>query len=178
MPDSATVSPPTATASAHDSAPFFAVSVPKLIVLSICTLGLYELFWFYKNWRLVREREDASILPFWRAVFGYFFCYAMFKRVRDFPVQTVANEKLPAGALTAGWIATNLLWKLPDPYWLVCFLSFLFMLPVQVTATPINEAVAPGYDRNERFSWKNWVTVVVGGLVVVLAILATLFPEP
>jgi len=65
-----------------------------------------------------------------------------------------------------------------DPYWLICFLSFLFMIPVQVTATHINEAVAPGYDRNERFTWKNWVTVVVGGLVVVLVIIATFLPEP
>ncbi|MDR2837380.1 MAG: hypothetical protein LBV49_02235 [Azonexus sp.] len=29
--------------------PFFPVSVPKLAVLSICSFGLYELFWFYQK---------------------------------------------------------------------------------------------------------------------------------
>ena len=74
MPGSSSDSPFTVVPSDPESAPFFAVSVPKLILLSTCTSGLYELFWFYKNWRLVREREDSDILPFWRAFFGFFFC--------------------------------------------------------------------------------------------------------
>jgi hypothetical protein len=27
--------------------PFFAVSVTKLVVLSFCTLGLYQIYWFF-----------------------------------------------------------------------------------------------------------------------------------
>ena len=177
MPGSATDSPTTVTTSGN-SAPFFPVSVSKLITLSLFTLGVYELFWFYKNWRLVREREHSRILPFWRAFFGIFFCYAMFKQVRDFPVQTVSNEDLPAGALAAGWIITTLLWRLPDPYWLICFTSFVFMIPVQATAIRINEAVAPGHDRNAKFTPMNWVTIVVGGLVLILALIGMFLPEP
>jgi hypothetical protein len=174
----ATDSLTTVTANGSGSAPFFAVSLPKLITLSVCTFGLYQLFWFYMNWRLFRERQDSTILPFWRVVFAYFFCYAMFKQIRDFPVQTVSNENLPAGALATGWVATSLLWKLPDPYALVCFSSFLFMVPVQVTAIRINEAVAPGHDRNRKFTLANWVTVVVGGLLLILTIIGSFLPEP
>jgi hypothetical protein len=51
---------------------FFAVSIPKFIVLSICSIGIYDLYWFYKNWQLVRAREQSDISPFWRAFFGIF----------------------------------------------------------------------------------------------------------
>jgi hypothetical protein len=29
---------------------YFPVSRLKLAVMSTCTLGIYELYWFYKNW--------------------------------------------------------------------------------------------------------------------------------
>jgi hypothetical protein len=175
--DPSSDSPSGVAATGHGAAPFFAVSVPKLIVLSICTLGLYELFWFYKNWCLVRERERSHILPSARALFAFFFCYGMFKRVRDFPVQSVTVGTLPAGALTVGWILTNLLWNLPGPSGLIGFLSFVFIIPVQISATRINEAVAPRHDRNERFTTANWVTVVIGGLVFILMVIGSFLPE-
>ena len=177
MPGSSSESPPVVAASSPESAPFFSVSITKLIALSTCTLGLYELFWFYKNWRLVRERESSDILPFWRAFFGLFFCYPLFRRVRDFPVQSVATENLPAGALTVGWIVAECLWKLPGAYWLISFSSVLFIVPVQLTAARVNEAVAPGHDRNERFSPTNWVTIVLGTLFLVLVVIGEFLPE-
>ena len=42
---------------------FFAVSILKFIVLSIFSLGVYDIYWFYKNWKLARAREDSDILP-------------------------------------------------------------------------------------------------------------------
>jgi hypothetical protein len=32
-----------------DQAPYFAVSLLKLTVMSICTFGIYDLYWFHKN---------------------------------------------------------------------------------------------------------------------------------
>ena len=46
---------------------FFAVSPLKLIVMSTATLGIYELYWFYKNWKLIKQRTESNIMPFWRA---------------------------------------------------------------------------------------------------------------
>ena len=52
--------------------PFFPVSVAKMAILSFVTFNLYPVYWFYQNWRLVKMREGSDILPFWRAIFGYF----------------------------------------------------------------------------------------------------------
>ena len=63
--------------------PYLAVSLLKLAVLSICTLTLYELYWFYRQWRSVKAGEGGGISPFWRAFFAVIFCYALFRRVRE-----------------------------------------------------------------------------------------------
>src|SRR4051812_24345977 len=46
------------------------VSPVKFIIYSICSLGLYNTYWFYKNWRYVRDRDGSNIRPFWRAIFS------------------------------------------------------------------------------------------------------------
>ena len=55
---------------AGDELPFYCVSATKLAILSFATLGLYELFWFYKNWALIRARTGRDISPFWSAFFS------------------------------------------------------------------------------------------------------------
>jgi hypothetical protein len=46
---------------------FFPVSPLKLVVMSTVTFGIYELYWFYQNWKLVKHRTRRDIMPFWRA---------------------------------------------------------------------------------------------------------------
>jgi hypothetical protein len=157
----------------QSTAPFFRVSPVKFLVLSVTTLSLYELYWFYKNWQLIRERERTDVSPAARAIFAFFFCYQVFRRIRAYPAQGARNESLAAGALASGWIVTTLLWKLPDPYWLVCFGAVLFMLPVQLAAERVNNAVAPSSKPNDRFSVIDWVIVAVGGVLFTLAVIGT-----
>ena len=59
------------------------VSPLKLGVLSILTLGLYELYWFYKNWKLARDEGGAKVRPFWRAIFAIFFAPSLFVRIHN-----------------------------------------------------------------------------------------------
>jgi hypothetical protein len=64
------------------------------------------------------------------------------------------HQSVAAGPLAAGWIITTLLSSLPDPYWLVSALSFVFILPVQALANRVNAKIIPEYDTNGRFtSW-------------------------
>jgi hypothetical protein len=144
---------------------FFDVSIPKLVILSICSLGIYELYWFYRNWQFVRVRERSDLSPLWRAGLGFFYCYALFRRVREYDAQTGGTGTLPAGALAAGWVVVMCLWQLPDRYSLAANLSCLFMLPVQAAANRINGIAV---NRNTRFTIWNWLTVALGGTVLVL----------
>ncbi|OHX14322.1 hypothetical protein BI347_13020 [Chromobacterium sphagni] len=158
-----------------DQAPlFFAVSPRKFLILSLCTLGLYEMYWFYRNWQLVKQREGSDIWPFWRAVFGYFFCYALLSRIRDAARDAGAGD-LPAGPLSAGWIIISMLWKLPEPYWLVCYAAIACLLPAQIAVCRINEALAPEHRRNDRLSGWNIAAIALGGGMLLLAVYGALF---
>jgi hypothetical protein len=160
-----------------DQAPHFPVSLLKLAVMSICTFGIYEVYWFYKNWNLIKQRERTDIAPFWRAVFGFFFCYQCFSRVREHAKSLGLHQSVSAGHLATGWIITSALWMLPDPYWLLSALAFIFILPVQALANRINSTITPHHDPNRRFTVWNLVGVVVGAIYLILAIIVTFQPH-
>ncbi len=62
---------------------YYGVSTKRLVFMSLLTLGLYHFYWFYQNWKIVRNTERTYIMPFWRSVFLIFFCYPLFKRITD-----------------------------------------------------------------------------------------------
>ncbi|MDR6841182.1 hypothetical protein [Pseudoxanthomonas sacheonensis] len=149
---------------------FFPVSVTKLAVMSVCTFGLYQIYWFYQNWRLVKSRDQSRISPPWRSVLGLLFCYPLFRRVRSM-AQRQAIAMPSAALLFAAWVVATLLSYLPPPYLLLSFGSVIFMLPIQRAANRINAHVAPQHDPNRRFGALNIVTVLVGGLLAILSVI-------
>lgn len=158
------------------SALYFSVSPLKLVVMSFGTFSLYQIYWFYKNWWLVKERERSDINPAGRSVFAFFFCYSLFSKIRDTAQENHVSVALPVGPLAALWIVVTLLANLPAPYWLVSSAAVFVLLPVQSTANQINANVAPAHDRNTRFSAGNIATIVVGGLLFLLSIFGSFLP--
>lgn len=61
---------------------YFTVSQYKLSVMYLMTLGLYAVYWFYKNWKLQQPLMDKKISPVWRSIFSIFFTHSLFDRVR------------------------------------------------------------------------------------------------
>jgi hypothetical protein len=175
-PPSATVADIPDTASTVEPI-FFPVSVLKLGVLSTCTLGLYQVYWFYQHWRRLKEREGYQCNPALRAIFSVFYCYPLFGRIRESGGKLGVAGSLVAGPLATAWILTSLTHRLPEPYWLVTYLSVLFLLPAQAYANRVNEAVTPGHDPNARFSAWNWIAVVIGGGFFVLILIGSFMPE-
>jgi len=158
--------------------PFFAVSLRKLSIMSVCTFGLYEFFWFFSHWAIIRRR-DRRVVPLARAFFAVLFCYPLMSHVRKFgPEQAgLAPARLYAGLCTTGWILFTLTQRLPHPYWLLTFVAFVFLLPVQRRVNEINAAVAPGHYPNDRFTPLNWIGIVLGGSLLVLMTLDLFLPE-
>ena len=154
---------------------FFPVSQTKLLVLSFCTLGLYEVYWFYQQWKLVRDRTGERMVPAMRAIFAVFFVYQLFDKVRKHDPESSAAS-LSAGPLAAAWIVLALLWKLPDPYWLLTFLGIFVLLPVQGAMNAVNRRADPKHDPNTRFSAWNWVAVGLGGPFFLLAVVGAFLP--
>ena len=159
---------------------FLYIPTGRLLAMSIATLGIYDAYWVYKNWRFFKERDGLKIQPFWRAVFTYFFMASLLKAIKTDPA---ANKILPAqfssSGLAAGWLVLSIIGSMlgrsPEPE--VNFLgviisapAFCFLMPVQNYINELNEAL-PSRPAYCGWSTGHIVCLVIGiiGWLVVLA---------
>ena len=156
---------------------YFPVSITKFLVMHFCTLGGYQFYWFYENWKIIQERERTPISPFWRTFFAFIFCYPLFEAIRD----SAASLNMPQAAsphiLATLWVLFSMLWILPDPYWLASFLSIGLLVPIQQMANAVNQSLAPNADRNDRFSAWNMVAIALGGPLFLIGVIAAFLPS-
>lgn len=156
---------------------FFPVSLNKFFWMTMTTLSIYSVYWFYMNWKTVQDRTGENMIPFLRAFFSLFFCYQLLDRVRKQDPQSPAAS-LPAGALAGIYFLVWIASFLPDPYWLIALPGALVLMPAQKAINQLNEQAAPGHDRNASFSAWNWVAMAVGVLFTVLVLVGlSLDPE-
>lgn len=88
-----------APARAEDgSAAVYVVAPTKFMILAFSTMGMYSLYWFYKNWSLQRRAYGLNIWPAPRAIFAVFFTHQLFRAI-----DTQAHER----GYAPGWNASG-----------------------------------------------------------------------
>lgn len=156
---------------------YFPVSLLKFAMMSIVTFGLYEVHWFYKNWDLERSRTQERLHAGLRAIFAPFFCYSLLSRIKTTAEHHQIRASYSSGLLSFAffaWLASS---GLPDPYWLIAPLSFVPLIPAQEVVNALNRQVVPDIDPNSRFRGWNIAGLLIGGLLLLLAIIGTFTPE-
>lgn len=109
----------------------YVISTGKLIILSITTFGLYEIYWFYKHFKSFKAEGDWKITPWARALFATIMSYSLFKHVSEKVNKLDKNEELNAGGLAILYFIFITLARLPDPYWWLSLLTIIPLIPVQ-----------------------------------------------
>jgi len=160
---------------------YFPVGLPKLAVMSIATLGVYILYGFYVNWKAARRLDGDNPWPLARALFYPIMSYALFRRIELYALRIGLRERVAALGLALALFLLALAVTLPDPWWLVTFLAFVPLLPVQATVNAINAKAAPHADPNRRFTAWNVVGIVLGAAflaLIVIGLFVTVPPAP
>jgi hypothetical protein len=165
-----------AAAAGAAMAPWFRVGTAKLVLMCVVTFGLYQIYWFYQQWRHVQRRGER-IHPALRTLFAGIFCYALFRRVSA----DAANRGIPrvpsAIGCAVAFILLSVAVRLPAPWSSLSLLSLLPLALVQRAASAAALAAVPTADPNTRLTPINWFGVVVGVLLLVMAVMAeTLAP--
>lgn len=137
------------------------MSTTKLVVMSVFSFGLYQLYWFYKNWQLIAQHERRGYAVMMRSLLSVFYCYRLFEKVRAAGLATGARG-YPAGWLATLYIVTSVFWLFPDAWLIIANAGVLCLLPVQAAANRVNEVSAPEHDRNGRFTGWNILTILLG----------------
>lgn len=157
--------------------PLFPVSTHKFIVLSLCSINLYLMYWCYQNWSRIRARTGESLSPFWRSFFAPFWAFSLFRRIDDQGRKRGVVVGWSGGLLASAYLVLYLMSALPDPWWLITLASIIPFIPVVQSVRQINATAPAAESDNESYSGANVAAIVLGGLILVLAIVGTFLPK-
>ena len=163
---------------------YLAISPKRLALFSVLTFGIYEIYWFYKNWEAVKKAEGQNISPFWRAIFAVFFCHSLFKKVLESAKAHDYKESYSPGWLATAYIALllignglskadssdsglNLVWLI------VALITFIPLLSVQKAINFNNGKIKEGAILKQGFSGGEVTLIVVGVLWFLLVLFGT-----
>ena len=162
----------------NNTSAYFSVSPFKLALMSICTVGVYNLYWFYKNWIHIKNQLGLDINPAWRTIFAPLWAYSLFDFIQDKANKGKLGLSIYPGPLAVVYFLFVISARLPSAYWLLSFLSFLPLIPANNATTKINEKLCEDFKQNKSIKGWNWLVIVTGGMFFVLSLLGTFFPPP
>src|SRR5262249_49418634 len=121
-----------------------------------------------------RDQDRVAVQPVLRAIFAIFFVHSLFRNVSERARDARVYAAWSPGSLAGFYIVLMVAARLPDPFWLVTFLAFLPMLPVQRTIAELNRRQGLPSDPWARLSALNWVAIAIGGTLLALIALGML----
>lgn len=159
-------------------AQYYQVSAFKFSLMMTCTLGLYGIYWSYRNWRHIKERDNSNISPLWRGIFVPLWYYSLLTDIADHGESKYLAGGFIRGLLAAAYLLLNAVGSLPDPYWTMAFLSFIPILPAVQAIAKINASGHAHKKRHPHNAW-NFSAYLLGGPSVVFIILSAInyFPS-
>lgn len=161
-------------------AEFYIVSTTKFTVLFLLTFGLYIIYWFYRNWKLYKAKNELDIWPVPRAIFNIFFAHSLFNNI-DIKLKNLnTNYSWNAGTVATGYVFLSILSNICDrlsakeigsPYTdilsiLVLPLLLLVLLKAQ-NAINISSADPEGKS-NANFTAANYTWIFLGACIWML----------
>ncbi|MBT8104062.1 MAG: hypothetical protein HKP05_00375 [Woeseiaceae bacterium] len=171
------------TAPTTDQPRYYVVSPTKFMLLSVLTLTLYFVYWFYKNWKLIKDADKEDTWPPVRGFFYIFFTHSLFSDVQS---------SLEGQQRSFGWNPTMLATLfviltvvlnvgdrvLPIESIPVLAMAMPFVGTIIVSALllqaqkAINFAAADvGGTGNAKLTAINWVWMLLGGALWLLALI-------
>jgi hypothetical protein len=140
--------------------------------MSIVTLGLFDVYWVWRQWKRFVEHGEV-LSPFWRTFFLVFTNYSLFASVRSRAYDEGIDVSWNPPLMATLYLALNVTWRLPDPWWIVSLLVFVPLIPIQQTIDRINARHVAELP-NRGFSGANAFGIVIGGLVLILVLIGGL----
>ena len=153
---------------------YFHVSLFKFAVMSLASLGLYQLYWFYRQWRFLKQSGEPDLVVVPRVLFSSIFSYGLFRRVQEQAADYGIETPWHPGLLTFGYIAASVISLFRGWFLLFGFANVLALLPVQRTMLQINAASTPPSYPDTRYSIWDVIIIVLGSMMLALIVIGLL----
>jgi|GEM_PF-2617054 len=157
---------------------FLYIPISRLVLMSILTFGLYELYWMFMNWDYLRDEKHMKVQPMSRVVFREIFIYSLLRRIHDDPDSNAIHKPtFFAIGLAFLWFVLSTLRGITASDNTVCIKmiaafipSFLCLIPVQLY---VNAVRRKQYPDMQYYSWTTGhiIMLVIGCVLWSLLIL-------
>lgn len=151
----------------------FNISVTKFALLSFSTLGLYNIYWFYKNIRILNPNESKA-LSFLKALFNPLYIFIFITEIFKRGLIMDIKPNYSAGLLTIVYILLTVSWRLPDPYWLISMLDFLPLLALQSYINEYNSKLNTDNTICNSYTKEAIAVICIGFAFIALVVLGTI----
>ena len=166
---------------------YYVVAPGKFLALTILTMGLYLFYWFYRQWRSVKQRDESGIWPIPRGIFYIFFTHSLFSdisgKLRDKGISHAWSPGTAATLIVVVVLLSSILSQLSSrnigspitdvaSLAAVPVLAFLALFAQKAANVASGDASGSG---NADFTGANWVWMILGGLFWALTLFGLYF---
>ncbi|NJD76210.1 MAG: hypothetical protein FIB08_03830 [Candidatus Methanoperedens sp.] len=165
-----------------------------LIILSFLSLTIYNIYWFYRNWKHLKIHKNLDISPGWRTValfipvISIFLVYEQFKDIRDYAVQRGYKAYSSPGLLSLGYLFLNVLSlilfsgdslnpvEILAASTIIYTLSAMLLIVVQKTLNEFWMNEQPELKMRTNFSGGEIIVLIIGGIFWILVLIGSFIP--
>ena len=159
------------------AAAYYSPPTLKLAALSLVTLGLYPLYWFWQNWRAIKRETGGTQWPWARALFAPLWSFLCFSDLRDIAVSRRRELAFAPGLLAAVYFLLNLGGRLPGGMGLVSLLTFVPLLPINSLLRRYHREEGVDMQRMDRFGVWHILLLLFGAGFLLLVLFGLSLPD-
>jgi predicted membrane metal-binding protein len=136
---------------------------------------LWLTFWMYDQWTFLKNKQNLNISPGWRAFFSPLWAGSLAGHIQKYLKKENIDTSYSPILIGISFFILSALYKLPDPYWLITFLSFIPILPILDAMNQYYEKHDSHLPASELTWWQN-ILVGIGLFTIVAAFYGTIYP--
>lgn len=158
---------------------YFQKDPKKVALLSFLTLGIYNVYWFYKHWRAVKVSTGINTHPIFSTIFSIFTIYFLFKRITNSAKKHGYNTKFNACLFTfifliPSLIFASMIWFCPITREFVIIEQLLLATTIMSTYFVINNIQRAANFSNEKVLGKKIPKTEMSTMERILAVFGVL----
>jgi hypothetical protein len=115
----------------------------EVLLFSAITVGIYEIYWFYKTLKNLKSLTKSDISPIKRTIglfipiVGIVILYRFFKDIKELRIKAGFSENFSPGLFTFGYIFLTAFYRLPNPWGIIA--GALTSIPFVLIQHSLNE---------------------------------------
>jgi transglutaminase-like putative cysteine protease len=153
---------------------YYCVPLTKLFILNLSTLGIYITFWFYQTWKYIKKRDDAVIMPFWRAIFWPIWFFPLYQDLKRDSEKRFGRSILPKSPLIALLLVLYIGLYVSDHFGdfseMFHIFSVLCILPFANYINYINREDPKALKQHSHFRPRHYILTAMAAIFLVISI--------